>query len=511
MLARRMLRVGLGGSLTARRRRTSPPFLAVLVSATLVALGAGCGAGPEPAETAPASSPVATSPPATTSAPTSPVTTAAAPAVLSTGAGPVRLPAAVTVAPGTRWSWTLPAGYEVVGSGADPERVYLAIAAAPTREENGSLIGPAPGRVVALNRPTGEVAWSKEVGLYPGYGPILAVYPGGVVVVEGEALYRTFLVRHDPATGEPEVLAEQDAGYGVVQMLDDQILFTYGYNGATSMLVEPDGSVRWDGVDGSVTGWGATTVTLGGLHYPWTIVDRRTGETRMEGSGEAFQAGDRVFSVNRMEGASRLDPGTGPRTLSRRDPDTGALAWVEPLFTGDEIEFVAATADGDVIVAPWWGVSGPSPQRSFDAAAIDGTTGYVQWLVTAESCATTAVVGVVDELLLLSCDDQLQVREVGNGEIVRAVDHCCASAPEDNGTHQPFALAAGPVVYTVAGAAVLATDLARAGAPLWTTDLPDGFRTRASQPAAVAVDAGLLLVGSAGPADSAAEVWFLGP
>jgi hypothetical protein len=197
---------------------------------------------------------------------------------LLTRNGPVVLPDAPAGQPAIRWLWPLPDGYELVDSDADDERVFLALSA---RREEGSSVWPHAGRVVALDRASGQAVWLADVSLVPVpyLGSILAVHDGRLLVVEaddwgpGDAVT---IVRRDPASGEPTVLQRRETPWGIVRIVDDQIVFTYGGNSAASTLLDADGSVRRADIGGDVTGWGATTMTL---TWPtWRLVDRATGE-----------------------------------------------------------------------------------------------------------------------------------------------------------------------------------------------------------------------------------------
>jgi outer membrane protein assembly factor BamB len=463
---------------------------------------------PAPARTSPApwpSSPATVPLPTVTSVPVTAPAPDSAGSTLLTRNGPVALPDAPAGQPAIRWSWPLPDGYDVVSSDADDERVFLALSA---RREEASSVWPPAGRVVALDRVSGQPVWSADVPLapVPNLGSILAVHDGGLLVVEaadggpGDAVT---LVRRDPASGEPSVLQRRETPWGIVRIVDDQIVFTYGGNGAASTLLDADGSLRWAGIDGDVTGWGATTMTL---TWPtWKLVDRATGAIVAEGWGEAIQHGDLLFSVDRPEGTMRpIDACDGSCHLARRDARTGDALWTEPVFADEELDLVAITVTGDLIVAPW-AVPGLPPERTFDVAAVSGATGQVRWTADPEACETAAVDGVVDSVVLQTCDSRLLVRDTATGALERTVDLGHHTRLEG----VPYGLAAGPLLYTIDGSNVVAAGLTD-GESRWSVTLPDSLLDT-PRPAILPVDGALLLVGRAGAPAAQPQVWYLTP
>jgi outer membrane protein assembly factor BamB len=427
--------------------------------------------------------------------------TAAAPdpagSTLLTRNGPEVLPDAPTGQPAMRWSWPIPDGYDVVGSDADDERVFLALSA---RREEASSVWPVAGRVVALDRANGQPVWSADISLapVPYLGSILAVHDSGLLIVEAQDGDAVSLVRRDPGSGEPTVLARRHTPWGIVRLVDDQVVFTYGGNGAASTLLDADGSVRWADIDGDVTGWGATTMTL---TWPtWKLVDRATGVILAEGSGWAIQHGDLLFSLDLPEGElPPSDACDGSCRLTRRDARTGDARWNEPVVPDEELDLVAVTATGDLIVAS------SEPDRTFDVAAIDGATGQIRWIADPEACETATIDGVVDGLLVQTCDDRLLVRDTATGALERTVDLGYPTSPEG----VPYGLAAGPELSTIDGSNVLTAGLAD-GAPRWRVTLPYPLHDT-SRPAILPIDGALLLVGRAGEPPAQPQVWYLAP
>jgi hypothetical protein len=427
---------------------------------------------------------------------------------LLTRNGPVVLPDAPATRPVIRWSWPIPDGYDVVGSDADDERVFLALSA---RRDEGSSVWPPAGRVVAVDRASGQPVWSADVPLapVPYLGSILAVHDGGLLVVEagqGGPGYAVTLVRRDPGSGESTVLVQRETPWGIVRMVDDQIVFTYGGNGAASTLLDAGGSVRWADIDGDMTGWGATTMTL---TWPtWRLVDRATGLVLAGGWGEAIQRDEVLFTVDRPEATMRpMDACDGSCRLTRRAARTGDALCTVPVFTDAELDLVAVTATGDLIVAPW-DVPGLPPGRAFDVAAVDGVTGQVRWIADPEACGTAAVDGVVDGVVLQTCDDELLLRDTATGALDRTVDLGYHTWPEG----VSYGLAAGPELDTIDGSNIVAPGLTD-GAPLWSVPLPYGFAPLddPSAPALLPVDGALLLVGRAGEPVPQPQVWYLAP